>query len=97
VDAWDWAQTLRPAAGAGTNASGRTHGNGRKRVRPGTDSRRGRVEPGTDSWNWAQIPRAHGAAGANTGSGHEWKANRAQPLRSRHVSGYGRVRHRTRA
>jgi hypothetical protein len=56
----------------------------RERVRLGADWRRGRVEPSADS------SRARGY-------GRERKANLAQPLRSRHVSGRGRVRHRARA
>jgi hypothetical protein len=37
ANAWDRARTLLAAAGVGTNASGQTHGNGRKWVRLGAD------------------------------------------------------------
>jgi hypothetical protein len=52
ADRWDWAQTLsadawdrawnhRAVVGAGSKASGRTLGNGHRRIGPGTNSRRG--------------------------------------------------------
>jgi hypothetical protein len=52
---------------------------------------------GADAWNRAQTPRTYVATGTNIGSERGRKANRAQPLRSRHVSRRGRVRHRARA
>jgi hypothetical protein len=97
-------RTLRAAVGAGANASGQMHGNGCERVRPGTDGwdwpqtlgadgwDRARTR-GAYTWNWVQTPRVHGATGTNTRSVRGQKANRAQPLQSRHVSGCGRVRH----
>ena len=76
ANTWEWART----GATGHELEVRMCGTGR-----------GHVESGLDSWNHAQIPCAHKAAGTNIGSKREQKVNQAQPLRSRHVSGHGQV------
>jgi hypothetical protein len=80
---WDREQTLCVAVDVGTCSRSL----GRKRVgreclgKGAGEWDRART-PSADVWDGAWTLCAYVVAGANSGSAHGWKANRAQPLQS---------------